>query len=339
MAGGVKIMPAWVDVSWQHFGLQALLVENELVRLEILPDAGGKMYSLRYKPADAELFWQNPRVPPAVYPPGTPYDDTWAGGWDDVFPNVRQEEWRGMPLHDHGELWTQRWRWEVIEEGPARAGVHLWCLAPLTPARLDKWITLTAGEPIFRLRYRLSNIGPLPFHYMWNLHAAVRTRAGVRIDLPADTMVIDPWDTRRFDAAQLTYTWPTARGRDGRPVDVSRALPPEAGVCDQHYVERLREGWVALTDAEAGVGVGIRFDERLFSTCWLFLTYGGWRGLEAIVVEPSTGWPSALSEACAAGRAPVLEAGQQLETEVLLIAYAGLRSVTSIAPDGTVRGE
>lgn len=332
-------MPARVDTSWSHFGLPALLIENEQVRLEVLPDAGGKMYSLVYKPRDAELFWQNPRVPPAVYPPGTPYDDTWAGGWDDVFPNVRQEVWRDMPLHDHGELWTQRWKWEVLEDGPARTLVHMWCYSPLTPARFDKWIALAEGEGIFRLRYRLTNIGPLPFHFMWNLHAAVHTREGVHIDLPADAMVIDPWNTERFDPECLKYTWPTARGRDGRPVDVSRALPVTAGVCDQHYVEQLLGGWVAVTDSEAGVGVGIRFSKELFRTCWLFLTYGGWRGLQAIVVEPSTGWPSALSEAHAAGRAPVLAAGEALETEVLLIAYEGLRSVTAITPEGKVLGE
>ena len=57
-----------IDEHWHYRGLRALVVENSQLRLVILPELGGKLWSLVYKPYDREIFWHHPRVEPRPPP-------------------------------------------------------------------------------------------------------------------------------------------------------------------------------------------------------------------------------------------------------------------------------
>src|SRR5262249_644497 len=68
-------------------GLRAVVLENRFLRLVILPEAGGKIWQITYKPRDADLLWNNPEIAPGRLPAHSLYDDVWSGGWDELFPN------------------------------------------------------------------------------------------------------------------------------------------------------------------------------------------------------------------------------------------------------------
>ena len=67
--------------------LQMITLENELLRVQILPQAGAKIWQITYLPLDTELLWNNPHIPPQRHAIHAPYDDVWSGGWDELFPN------------------------------------------------------------------------------------------------------------------------------------------------------------------------------------------------------------------------------------------------------------
>ena len=55
-------------------GLQVITLENELLRVQILPQAGAKIWQITYLPLDTELLRNNPHIPPqrhAILPPMT----------------------------------------------------------------------------------------------------------------------------------------------------------------------------------------------------------------------------------------------------------------------------
>jgi hypothetical protein len=68
-------------------GLRAVVLENKSLRVVVLPEAGAKVLQIRYKPLAADLLWNNPSLPPSRQPLHASYDDTWSGGWDELFPN------------------------------------------------------------------------------------------------------------------------------------------------------------------------------------------------------------------------------------------------------------
>ena len=128
------------------------------------------------------------------------------------------------------------------------------------------------------------------------------------------------------------YEWPRLGAHD-----VRHALGSEADDFALHYLTGLEAGWVACTDTDSARGFGMTFDKSVFTTVWLWLVYGGWRAYYHAIVEPWTGYPTRLAEAVSAGRARTLEPGGVLETDVYAIVYGGVRSVSSLERDGSVK--
>ena len=84
-------------------------LENELVAVAVLPELGAKIWSLIYKPMGTNWIWHNPTVPLKALTAGASYDDNWAGGWEELFPNDAPGEFLGRNLPDHGEWWNSAW--------------------------------------------------------------------------------------------------------------------------------------------------------------------------------------------------------------------------------------
>lgn len=321
---------ARIDPHWRYHDLRALVIENARLRLTVLPELGAKIYDFILKPADRNFLWHNPRLEPRRPVFGQNFDDWWCGGWDEVFPTCDVSAHRGDTYPYLGELWSLPWSWRVEEAGPARVSVHLERTTIIAPARMEKWIGLAADEPVVRFRHRLTNVGTQPMDFVWGLHPCFRVEPGYRIDVPARVGVIGHTTTAPFGSAGTTYPWPQE--------DLGRVPPPSRGWCEGHYATELREGWAALTDPAAGIGVGLAFPTDVFPVLWCWMAYGGWRGHYHAALEPWTGWPHRLDEAVAVGRHRTLQPGECLECETLAVAFTGLASVSGIGADGSVRG-
>ena len=50
-------------------GLRVITLENELLRVQILPQAGAKIWQITYLPLDTELLWNNPHPATAACDP------------------------------------------------------------------------------------------------------------------------------------------------------------------------------------------------------------------------------------------------------------------------------
>ncbi|NPV53911.1 MAG: DUF5107 domain-containing protein [Firmicutes bacterium] len=97
-------MSVRVDFKRSHWGFQVLMVENEIFRVTIFLEVGGKIWDLYYKPAGCNFLWHNPRVELRRVTSSANFDDVWPGGWDEVFPNDSPDRSQGEDYPDHGEL-------------------------------------------------------------------------------------------------------------------------------------------------------------------------------------------------------------------------------------------
>lgn len=93
-------------------GFQTWTLANGLISLTFIPELGGKLSSLRDLRSGREWLWTNEHLPYQKPTGSNSYVNADTGGWDECFPTVAPcsyplEPWQGIPLPDHGELWSQ----------------------------------------------------------------------------------------------------------------------------------------------------------------------------------------------------------------------------------------
>lgn len=330
------------EASWE--GFPAVVLENGLISVTVVPAMGGHVASLVDLAADRELLWRNPRLTPRLAPYGAWFDDWWSGGWDEIFPGGDLSELHGEKLPYMGELWCVPWAastWASPDR--SEASVTATGLGNISAARFSRRLALRAGQPVLWASYRIENLDVQPLPFTWGVHPAFAVGPDHRIDLPANGgMEVGVASGPLMGAVGERYAWPALGVAAAEPSpfapdgvhDMSRVLPREAGVFGGHWATDLADGWLALTDTAARRGIAIVFDREVFPHAWLWQVYGGWRGHELLAMEPWTSHPQDIGGAVEAGRARRLEPGERLETWVAFALHEGLDRVT-----GVERGE
>jgi galactose mutarotase-like enzyme len=317
--------------AWRLHGFQALVLENRHIRVVVIPELGGKIWSIVSKRHDREMLWHHPRMPmrPAHY--GATYDDWFIGGWDEVFPNDYPVTIAGERYPDHGEVWSLPARWHLLESTDDTVSLELVHRGIAVDTRFSKTLTLGRDEGALRLRYEVTNTGSNPLQVHWKMHPALPLQPGARLHLSARRVEVDPDFSAGFAAD--SWAWPDAPLADGSIRDL-RALPdPDSGDVWFFYATELTAGSCAISYPDEDVGFGLTFDPALLSSVWVFASFGGWRGLQTIIIEPCTGYRACLDDAIAHGSVMTLQGGESRSTGVVMTVLNGEGRVTSGAAE------
>lgn len=315
-------------------GLHNIVMENSLVRIVVLPEAGARIWQITYKPLNAELLWNNPNLPPTRQPLFASYDDTWSGGWDDLFPNDEAAKLKGSALPDHGELWTGAWQADPFEH-ENEVGLHLRFATPISNFLAEKTLTLRPHSAILEVRYRLTNLGADEFPFLWKLHPAFAVSPSHRIDFPRMNVLLEPDFLGTLQGAPPAFQWPYAALGD-EVLDLRNVPDVSSQAVHFFYGTELASGWCGVTNRSNSLAAALRFDPEVFSSCWLFATHGGWHDLNVAVLEPATGYPFRIQSMIDQGQARRLGPGMSLETTVLFSMQEGLASIGGVAEDGRI---
>lgn len=328
-------MQVRLSTDWSYCGLDAVVLENRMLRLVILPQAGAKIWQITYKPLDADLLWNNPRIAPAKLPLGSRYDDVWSGGWDELFPNDEVAVIEGENFPDHGELWTGNWTHESFSQADL-AGVRLRFVTPIGSIEVEKTIRLRGDQSCIEFEHCFTNRGRTDFAFLWKLHPAMAVTPQHRIDFPPMKVRLEPAFPGTLAGASDGADWPLIQTKEGT-VDLRRIPPESARQLYFFYGTGMEGNWCALTNTATGLACGLQFDSQVFPCCWLFATYGGWRNYNVAVLEPCTGYPLNFEVMKAAGRHRSLAPGESLRTSVRFVVQEGLRCVGAVDASGQMR--
>jgi len=315
--------------TWR--GLEALELDNGVLRVTVVPSMGGHVAELVDLSSDRDLLWHNPRATPRPAPYGAYFDDWWSGGWDEIFPSGDSGRLHDEPLPYMGELWCVPWSASALVAADGSAVVEASAFGTVAAARFTRRLTLRPGEAVLRASYRIENLDVRPLPFAWGIHPAFAVGAGHRIDVPAGEMLVGVSSSPELGVAGQGYRWPSLPdpSAEGGSRDVSRVRGREAGVFGGHWAT-LHTGWLAMTDTATRRGIAIVFDRDVFPFAWLWQVYGGWRGHHHLALEAWTSRPMDLDGAMAAGTARSLEPGEALETEVAFVLYEGLDAVRTV---------
>lgn len=324
--------------EWAYRGMRTLILENAQLRATFLVDSGAKLHELIFRPLSRDFLWHNPRIEPRQPVFQADVDAYWSGGLDECIPTGHACTYKGESLPYLGEVWSLTWDYDILQRGPDEVGVHLWRPTPISPLLVERWIWLRRGEPILRMRHRVTNLGATDLDFMWGLHPAWAVTPKHRIDLPDCELVVEESTPDDHLGVRGThYRWPFATERmTGKQVDMRHVLEPEVRTTEFHFAYPIADGWFAITDTESEVGVGLVFPKEVFPVIWLWLSYGGWRGYYVAAVEAWNAYPQKLDDAVRAGLHGTLPAGGSATCETALVVYTGIGAVGSIDRDGHV---
>jgi len=295
-------------------GFEVLVLENSQVRASVIPSLGGRVWELLDRVRGRQWIWHREDVPLAVSPSGTSYDEVWAGGWEELFPNDAPGDFEGRALPDHGEWWTTAWTVAEASDG-AEAVVRLVADTRIRRVSCIKEYRLRGDADTIHVSYRIESREPDAFHFLFKQHLPIAITPSCELALPGGRVTaVDPaFGTMLPDSGP--FDWPLARGTDLDDVDLRR-VPPPALEREFVYVTELPESWCGVDDVSLGASIRMRFDHRDMPFLWLFLSYGGWRDCYTAVIEPCTNMPKDLAEAVRSGQSARLEAGAVFQTSV-----------------------
>ncbi len=172
---------------------EALTLENEYLRVVILPELGGRIWSARDKTANREIFYYTSVIKPTVY--------NQRGGW----PAGNLEVYG--PYDAHMLTWPgEPWPWALRRNNDGSTTIVLSHIDHFFRNKIAMEVTLHPGRSFIELTLRLRNNNLLPNRYLLWTNAGIAATEGTRFVYPMTRTI-------GHDSAELS-TWPMVQGTD-----------------------------------------------------------------------------------------------------------------------------
>ncbi|MBW4538046.1 MAG: DUF4432 family protein [Myxacorys chilensis ATA2-1-KO14] len=291
---------------------ESISLENPELQLFVRPDLGGRIDQVHDKKTGQNWLWHPPDYDEShrTLPLGASFDENWTGGWDEIFPNDVEGEFREYQLIDHGEFWSQAWA--VKSHMPF--DLHLELMCQTVPVHVKKRIQLHPTKPEFTLTYSFQNQSDQEIPFLFKHHAAIAIEPDDEILLP--NCLIEPvvLDFSRIIGRDGKTQFPTALDANGNEVNVQHTQARSSQLQEFFYSSELAVGECGISKPRLENGttplrstLKFRFDTADFPYVWVFQSYGGWCDRYVLILEPCTTMPYDLETACQQGTAAILQ--------------------------------
>ena len=171
----------------------SLVLENEYLRVEFLPELGGRIWSAHDKVADRELFYHPTVIKPGRYNPR----NAWPVGNLELYG----------PYDTHMITWPgEPWPWALVRHPDGSATVVLSHIDHFFRDKMFLEVTLHPGKAYIELTTRLYNKNLLPNRYLIWTNAGVAVSEGSRFVYPMTKTI--------GHVSSALSTWPVIDGVD-----------------------------------------------------------------------------------------------------------------------------
>jgi tetratricopeptide (TPR) repeat protein len=171
----------------------SLVLENEYLRLEFLPELGGRIWSAHDKVADRELFYHPTVIKPGRYNPR----NAWPVGNLELYG----------PYDTHMITWPgEPWPWALVRHSDGSATVVLSHIDHFFRDKMFLEVTLRPGKAYLELTTRLYNKNLFPNRYLIWTNAGVAASEGSRFIYPMTKTI--------GHVSSALSTWPVIDGVD-----------------------------------------------------------------------------------------------------------------------------
>ncbi|HEY5583075.1 MAG TPA: DUF5107 domain-containing protein [Ruminiclostridium sp.] len=293
-------------------GEEAIKLENEQLRVIILPKLGGKVASLYSKVKDFELVFQNKEdkyKEVKVYSDFGSFD---ASGFDDAFPSINASMVKvdnlDVKYPNHGEIWSARLSY-MIKDGK----IELYFNSSILSYYYKKSISLKDDR--IKIEYEIINTGESDLPCIWTAHYLVNCDEEMILLFPENTCkVINVTNSSCLGSLNKIHSYPISKDLSGEKYCLNRIYSKSAKKCEKYYI------YGGLTKGECGIyyphkdlTYKLYFDKNIFPYLGFWVTEGGFRGDYNCALEPSNGFYDGINIAEENNKLFVLTAGKTLK--------------------------
>ena len=289
-------------------GVEILIIENDHLKVSIIPKLGGKLLSVFNKKLKKEFIWLNNQLPLKPNMPGADYDSNFIGGVDELIPNDQPENIDGINYPDHGELWTTPLQYEIVNNQ-----IKLHGSLPLCQLYYTKTIQLEEDRPVISLNYSIKNESNKQLHFLWKLHAALRIEPGDKLLTSAINGQVVDINYSRYKTLQ-PFKWPLIENTD------AGLVPIKNNSTDFFYLYDIPTGNMMLQSADEDQLFCYSYDTKVFPYQWYFASYGGFLNHYTAILEPCTNMPMSVNDAIEKNQSVMLKPGEIINTQVQIFA-------------------
>ncbi len=183
-------------------------LENKWLRLTLLPDLGGRLYQMIFKPTGSNELYQNPVIKPSPWGPGEDGNGWLAAGGI---------EW-GLPVAEHGYAWGESWGY-ITDPSPPSGQVTMF---DKKQERFHLFVDvgLQPDSAAFTLDFTLDNLGETPVDASYWTNAmlapgpANRVGPDLRFLFPGSQMQVHSTGEEDLPGQGDLFDWPVYNGRD-----------------------------------------------------------------------------------------------------------------------------
>ena len=322
--------------EWTFKGMRVVWLENEILRIGILPDRGADIFEVKYKPKDLNVLLNLPgRLRnlttdfSQMRNTQNQFEDNYYGGWQEILPNSPSFTYRNASLGQHGEVSLIPWEYGIVNTSSEEVSVRLKGRPVRVPVSIEKTITLKQGLGNIEVTEKLVNESNTDLDLMWGHHIAlglpfVGTELKVRTN--AKHIISEPEmpDQRRFKHG-LETEWPQAFSIDGIETDASVFPSPDKGrFSELSYLTGYEgKGKYEVYNGDMDLTFQVEWDPNVFSCLWMWQErnaiedFPWWGNCYTLALEPwSSKWTSDPDAAIARGEWLKLKAGQTISTSL-----------------------
>ncbi|MDD4082094.1 MAG: hypothetical protein WC162_10355 [Sphaerochaetaceae bacterium] len=282
-----------------------MFIENEKIRIECIPEHGGKLSSIFDKEKQIEFLFQNPKGSYKKATVGSDFSKFEASGFDDGFPSINpgivKVGEKLIEYPDHGEVWSTAM--EIEDDNALVLSFH----SKILPYYFKKKIKIKEKSCI--IDYSITNTGNVAFPAFYTFHCLVSCKKNMELLLPASTKKVEILASSRFLKLEETNYPITEQG-----IDLSKPFLLKNGGDEMfNFKGKLAEGKVGYHFPEEKTNFLLNFDRKQLPYLGFWNTQGGYRGDFNVALEMSNGNHGSIEKAQMNNACPIIEPGSKME--------------------------
>jgi galactose mutarotase-like enzyme len=276
-----------------HSGFSARRLSNAFLSVDVVPELGARMVSLKNIRSGREWCW-NPDESMQLF--ANDYGDSFAEspnvGFDECFPTIEACEWQGRRLPCHGEVWSVPWK--LDEQAWERGIISTTVTCRQSPFELNRQLSLRGNQ--VHLNYLLRNKGEQPEAYLWAFHPMMRVNSDDRLELPEEVRILQVEGARGVpeNAPESDWSWPSPFA--GFELDRFE-LGANESASVKGFTGKLKESAARIASQANGEYFEISWEAEPNPFLGVWINRGAYQGFQYVAaLEPTNGQTDFLSK-------------------------------------------
>lgn len=276
----------------KYLKFDAIILENDNLKIAILPKLGFKIASIFNKEKKLEYLFQPTKneYHEASYADEFEKYDT--SGIDDCIPTIDVCKYplkKEITLPDHGDTWSLKW--DIVENSYNKAvgTVKL----PSLPLQFTKSIELK--ENGLNIDYKVENISNEKVYYLWAFHGLLN---------------YDEYTELEFEENLVNYI--NVQNDEVWDFDIFKLKNfKENHTFKYYFTDEIKEGFAIVNHTKEKSKFKMSFDPKKLPYMGVWLTTGGFKNEKNVAIEPCNGYYDSLEKAYENGKVEFLESNSE----------------------------